>query len=184
MSSYVKLFFSSSSYFNFILWMGFFFFFVICILIPFDFGITFFSSNVQCTLLFFYLTPGDKDGAPQNSIKGLFLPSFKFVFLHTKIVTCVLGYYLNIWKSVPFNVHINENKSMNAQWVLSPLSLSFSLTFSSPLSTAIVVLTLLQIPPLQPFSLTHSIMGSLYIYIYHKRGKGHGVGSGSKVIQW
>ena len=170
MSSYVKLFFSSS-YFNFILWMGFFFFFfkfffIICILIPFDFGITSFSSNVQCTLLFFYLTPGDKDGAPQNSIKGLFLPSFKFVFLHTKIVTCVLGYYLNIWKTVPFNVHINENKSMNAQWVLSPLSLSFSLTFSSPLSTAIAVLTLLQIPPLQPFSSTHSIMGSLYIYIF------------------
>ena len=95
--------------------MGFLFFlFIICILIPFDFGITFFSSNVQCTLLFFYLTPGDKDGAPQNSIKGLFLPSFKFVFLHTKIVTCVLGYYLNIRKSVPFNVHINENESMNA----------------------------------------------------------------------
>ena len=91
------------------------FFFIICILIPFDFGITSFSSNVQCTLLFFYLTPGDKDGAPQNSIKGLFLPSFKFVFLHTKIVTCVLGYYLNIRKSVPFNVHINENESMNAQ---------------------------------------------------------------------
>ena len=67
---------------------------------------------------------------------------------------------------VPFNVHINENESMNAQWVLSPLSLSFSLAFSSPLSTAIVVLTLLQIPPLQPFSLTHSIMGSLYIYIF------------------
>ena len=39
-------------------------------------------------ILFFYLSPGDKNGAPQNSIKGLFLPSFIFVFLHTKIVTC------------------------------------------------------------------------------------------------
>ena len=146
----------------------FFFFFVICILIPFDFGITFFSSNVQCTLLFFYLTPGDKDGAPQNSIKGLFLPSFKFVFIHTKIVTCVLGYYLNIWKSVPFNVHINENKSMNAQWVLSPLSLSFSLTFSSPLSTAIAVLTLLQIPPFRHCNPSVQLiqLWVLYIYIY------------------
>ena len=71
--------------------------------------------------------------------------------------------YLEIY--VPFNVHINENESMNAQWVLSPLSLSFSLAFSSPLSTTIVVPTLLQIP-LQPFSSIHSIMGSLYIYIY------------------
>ena len=66
---------------------------------------------------------------------------------------------------VPFNVHINENESMNAQCILSPLSLSFSLAFSSPLSTAIAVLTILQIL-LQPFSSTHSIMGSLYIYIY------------------
>ena len=42
----------------------------------------------NCILLFFYLSPGDKNGAPHNSIKGLFLPSFIFVFLHTKIVTC------------------------------------------------------------------------------------------------
>ena len=48
----------------------------------------------NCILLFFYLSPADKNGAPHNSIKGLFLPSFIFVFLHTKIVTCVLGYYL------------------------------------------------------------------------------------------
>ena len=108
-------------------------FFIICFLIPFDFGIIiFFLQNFvstgsgvnvnflgwwifqiglsvahklfdlyclflfwllfgmyNCILLFFYLSPADKNGAPQNSIKGLFLPSFIFVFLHTKIVTCV-----------------------------------------------------------------------------------------------
>ena len=48
----------------------------------------------NCILLFFYWSLGDKNGAPHNSIKGLFLPSFIFVFLHTKIVTCVMGYYL------------------------------------------------------------------------------------------
>ena len=46
----------------------------------------------NCILLFFYLSPGDKNRAP--SFIFVFLPSFIFVFLHTKIVTCVLGYYL------------------------------------------------------------------------------------------
>ena len=119
----------------------------------------------NCILLFFYMSPGDKNRAPQNSIEGLFLPTFIFVFLHKRIMTCVLGYYLTIRNLCPIQCSHNENDGMNAQWVLSPLSLSFSLAFSSPLSTAIVVPTLLQIP-LQPFSSTHSIMGSLYIYIY------------------
>ena len=51
---------------------------------------------------------------------------------------------------VPFNIHINENEGMNAQWVLSTLSLSFSLTVSSSLSTASAIPTLLQIL-LQPY---------------------------------
>ena len=118
----------------------------------------FFFKRTMYSFVFLFDSRGQGRGTPEL-IKGLFLPSFKFIFLHTKIVTCVLGYYLNIWKSVPFNVHINENESMNAQWVLSPLSLSFSLTFSSPLSTAIAVPTLLQIP-LQPFNSINSIMGS------------------------
>ena len=113
----------------------------------------------NCILLFFYMSPGDKNRAPHNSIEGLFLPTFIFVFLHKRIVTCVLGYYLTIRNLCPIQCSHNENDGMNAQWVLSPLSLSFSLAFSSPLSTAIAVPTLLQIP-LQPFKSINSIMGS------------------------
>ena len=113
----------------------------------------------NCILLFFYMSPGDKNRAPHNSIEGLFLPTFIFVFLHKRIVTCVLGYYLTIRNLCPIQCSHNENDGMNAQWVLSPLSLSFSLAFSSPLSTAIAVPTLLQIP-LQPFNSINSIMGS------------------------
>ena len=52
-------------------------------------------------LLFFYMSPGDKNKAPQNSIEGLFLPTFIFVFLHKRIVTYVLGYYLTIRNLCP-----------------------------------------------------------------------------------
>ena len=103
------------------------------------------------SFVFLFFSRGQERGTLELNQRSIstFLYICLSIYKNHDMCSGLLFNYSEIY--VPFNVHINKNESMNAQWVLSPLSLSFNLVFSSPLSTSTAVPTLFQIS-LQPFN--------------------------------